>query len=298
MPDAALRATERQFRELLDAAARGRPYDLRLYALADAPRSDAGRSYLSGRYQDITALWHNPVDGLIVTGAEPTTRVLTQEPYWPTLARLVDWAEQNTFSAIWSCLAAHAAVFRSDGIERQPLGRKLSGVFDCAVATDHPLTAGAPRTWCIPHSRFNGLSEQALLDKGYTILLRSDAAGPDIFVKERKSLFLFIQGHPEYDAQALLREYRRDVDRFLAGGRPDYPEMPSAYFDDVAAASLATFRKRAERGGSADLMAGFPDPPMDEAVSQRWRAPALRLYENWLAFLAQRKLRDGGGGFA
>jgi homoserine O-succinyltransferase/O-acetyltransferase len=298
MPDTALRTTERQFRELLDAAARGRPLDLRLYALPDAPRSDAGRAYLGDRYQDISALWHNPVDGLIVTGAEPATRALTEEPYWPSLARLVDWAEQNTSSAVWSCLAAHAAVFRIDGIERQPLDGKLSGVFDCAIAIDHPMTASAPRSWCIPHSRCHGLSQQALVDKGYTILLRSDETGPDIFLKERKSLFLFIQGHPEYDAHALLREYRRDVDRFLAGRRHDYPEIPSAYFDGAAAASLAAFRARAERDGAAALMEPFPDVQIDEAVPQRWRASAVRLYQNWLAFLAERKLQRGGGGFA
>jgi len=54
-----------------------------------------------------------------------------------------------------------------------------------------------------------------------------------MFVKERKSLFLFFQGHPEYDADSLPREYRRDVGRFLRSERESYPGMPKGYFDEA-----------------------------------------------------------------
>jgi homoserine O-succinyltransferase/O-acetyltransferase len=36
-----------------------------------------------------------------------------------------------------------------------------------------------------------------------------------MFVKYNRSLFVLLQGHPEYDSATLLREYRRDVGRFL-----------------------------------------------------------------------------------
>jgi homoserine O-succinyltransferase/O-acetyltransferase len=289
MPDAALRTGEAQFRDLLGAAAQGRPLDLRFYALPDVPRSGTARAYLAGRYRDIAALWEQPVDGLIVTGAEPGTGDVRDEPYWPTLARLVDWAEENTSSAIWSCLAAHAGVLRLDGIERRPLGEKLSGVFESAIAADHPLVAGVPRRCWVPHSRCHGVPEQPLRDQGYAILLRSEEAGPDIFLKERKSLFLFIQGHPEYDAQALQREYRRDIGRFLAGRNPDYPEMPSGYFAAAATSVFAAFRERAEEGRRGDLAERIPDAEIDETVPPRWRVPALRVYQNWLTLLAAQR---------
>ena len=31
------------------------------------------------------------------------------------------------------------------------------------------------------------------------------------------SQFVFLQGHPEYDANSLAREYRRDMDRYMRG---------------------------------------------------------------------------------
>ena len=37
-----------------------------------------------------------------------------------------------------------------------------------------------------------------------------------MFVKQRKSLSIYLQGHPEYDPEALFREYRRDIREFVA----------------------------------------------------------------------------------
>jgi hypothetical protein len=50
---------------------------------------------------------------------------------------------------------------------------------------------------------------------GYDILTRSPDMGVDMFAKRQRSLFVLLQGHPEYDPTTLLREYRRDVGRFL-----------------------------------------------------------------------------------
>src|SRR5579864_2571933 len=116
MPDAALRTTERQFRELLTAASQGRDVRLVLFALPDIARSAAASAHIAAHYRDISELWGSRVDGLIVTGTEPRVPVLDDEPYWPALTRLVGWAENHTGSTIWSCLAAHAAVLHTDGI--------------------------------------------------------------------------------------------------------------------------------------------------------------------------------------
>src|SRR5207247_9765132 len=71
MPDAALEATERQFRALLDAAAEGMVVRLTLYSLPDVPRSDFGQRRVSSLYSGIGDLWDSHLDGLIVTGTEP-----------------------------------------------------------------------------------------------------------------------------------------------------------------------------------------------------------------------------------
>src|SRR5206468_3109677 len=191
MPDAALEATERQFLSLLDAAAEGMVVRLTLYALPDVPRSDSGRRRVSSVYSGIGDLWDSHLDGLIVTGTEPRAPNLVDEPYWGTLTRVLDWAEENTYSTICSCLAAHAALLYIDGIGRQSLGDKRFGVFECARVSEHQLTAGGPSRVRMPHSRWNEIPEDALVAAGYRILTRSKDAGVDTFVKLRKSLFVF-----------------------------------------------------------------------------------------------------------
>jgi homoserine O-succinyltransferase len=293
MPDAALRTTERQFRDLLAAASRDIVVQFRLFALPDVPR-DAGQSYISQHCDDIQELWADgAVDGLIVTGTEPRAPDLRDEPYWRSLTRLIDWAEHHTISTVWSCLAAHAAVLHRDGIERRPLGEKLSGVFECSKASRHPIIAGLPAQWSTPHSRYNEVPEAALSAKGYEILARSADAGADLFVAGRRSLFLFVQGHPEYDAGALLREYRRDVARFLTGDRASYPEMPRGYFSPAATAAFEAFRGRALSSRNAVPIEHFPAAAArEDHLTSTWHDSAVGIYANWLRYIVEQKSRN------
>ena len=111
-------------------------------------------------------------------------------------------------------------MLHADGIERRALREKQFGVFDCRLAADHPMTRDTVRSRsAVPHSRYNDLPERALT----AAATRSSPArlppASTLFAKQDGSFFLFFQGHPEYEADTLLREYRRDVARFLAGER-------------------------------------------------------------------------------
>jgi homoserine O-succinyltransferase len=154
MPDAALDATERQFRALLNAAADGLLVRLTLYTLPEVPRTEFGRAQVS-KYSRIDDLWDRHHDGLIVTGTEPLAADLKDEPFWGSLTQVLEWAEGHTHSTILSCLAAHAGILHIDGIVRRPLGDKRFGVFECARVADHPLTATTPSRLQMPHSRWN-----------------------------------------------------------------------------------------------------------------------------------------------
>ena len=111
----------------------------------------------------------------------------------------------NTRSTIWSCLAAHAAVLHLDGIERQRLNAKCSGVFDCAKTNDHWLTENVASPLKVSHSRLNALRKGDLTGRGYQVLTESPEAGVDMFAKQFRSRFIFFQGHPEYDTLSLQR---------------------------------------------------------------------------------------------
>jgi homoserine O-succinyltransferase len=291
MPDAACEATERQFLDLIRAVTSDVIVCLKLFLIPEVPRADKVRERIAARYRDIAELWDTHLDGLIVTGNEPRAARMEDEPYWPALAKLVDWARDNTASTIWSCLAAHAAVLRADGIERRLLEDKLCGVFDFETVADHPLLAGVtPRLW-VPHSRVNDLPEPALRSSGYRVLSSSAAAGVDTFIREQQgsSLFVFFQGHPEYEIDSLLREYRRDVGRFLRGERENYPGAPQGYFSDDATVVANDFGTWAMGDRGANLISDFPMEALEAGVENTWRRSAIGVYRNWIDRLKDRK---------
>ena len=288
MPDAALDATERQFRALLDAAADALVLRLTLYTLPEVPRTDFGRRQVS-RYSDLDDLWSGHHDGLIVTGTEPRAADLDDEPFWGSLTRVLEWAEHSTHSTVLSCLAAHAGILHFDGITRRPLGDKRFGVFEYVRVCEHPLTAAAPSHLRMPHSRWNEIPEEALLACGYRVLTRSEEAGVDAFVKHQNSLFVFFQGHPEYEAVSLLLEFRRDIGRFLRGERQTYPPMPHGYFDHETVEALIALRARALMDRREELLAEFPLEMAAGKVTNTWRSTAVNLYRNWLAYIRAQK---------
>src|SRR5947199_358777 len=113
------------------------------------------------------------LDGLIVTGTEPRSPNLRDEPYWGSLISVLEWAEQHTYSAVWSCLATHAALLHLDGIDRRPLDDKRFGVFECVRVDDHPLTAGAPARRRTPPSRWNAIPDEAVAPCPHRLLTRT-----------------------------------------------------------------------------------------------------------------------------
>jgi homoserine O-succinyltransferase len=289
MPDTALKSTEAQFAALLEAAAGDLPVRLRLFSLPLVPRSARGALHLGATYLGLRDFWDSRLDALIVTGAEPRAPELADEPYWAALAELIEWADQHTISTVWSCLAAHAAVFHLDGIVRRPLRDKRFGVFDCVRTADHPLTGGLDARLHVPHSRWNELREDDLCAAGYDVLTTSADAGVDMFVRGGRSLFVFFQGHPEYDVASLLGEYRRDLGRFLRRERETCPAVPLGYFDAATAARLEDFAARLCGDRREEVLAEFPLDVAERGIRDGWREGAARIYANWLAFLAEQK---------
>jgi homoserine O-succinyltransferase len=301
MPDSALEDTEMQFLELLEGAAGDIPLRVKFYSLPKVPRAERGLLHLSDFYHGLEDLWTSRFDALIMTGTEPLQSDLRQEPYWHALTDVLSWAERNTHSTILSCLAAHAGVLHSDNVPRHPLPDKQFGVFDSACVQnqdrpnqDHPheLTRNAAPLR-FPHSRWNEVRPDALVAAGYTILTQSPQAGVDLFVKQKeKSLFLYIQGHPEYGPLTLLKEYRRDIKRFLRQERKTYPTMPQGYFDRASTKLLAEFRDSCLADPREEQLADFPEALLLKSLENTWQSSAITLYRNWINLIASRKRKE------
>ncbi len=227
-----------------------------------------------------------PIHGLIVTGAEPTTVRLEDEPFWPALCALFDWAERRSLPLVLSCLAAQASVLHFDGIRRTRLQHKRLGVFRSDLACDDPLTHGMAQRFDMPHSRWNTLDEDALASRGYRVLARSCDDDVDMFVRRRSATMLHLQGHPEYAPRTLLAEHRRDVDRYLRGLTPCWPGVPAATLNESGTERLARYRRDVELRDGAAGRRGFPALPHDALAPDRWSANAAALLGNWLDGLA------------
>jgi homoserine O-succinyltransferase/O-acetyltransferase len=293
MPDAALEDTEAQFFDLLDAASGGHTISLKLYSLPKLPRKEAGKHRLQSFYFGIEDLLNDRFDGMIMTGTEPCQAGLQNEPYWPVLTEVLEWAERETSSTVLSCLAAHAGVLHSDGISRHRLADKQFGVFEYKTIRSHHLTNEAGETIQIPHSRWNEVRADDLSSLGYELLTHSADAGVDLFVKKKgRSLFLHFQGHPEYGMRTLLKEYRRDIKRFLRNERETYPTMPHKYFDAQAVKLLTEFQESAVAKPSATHMEKFPEAEAARGIRGDWHGSAVVVYRNWLAYLAARKAEE------
>lgn len=286
MPDPALEATESQFGSLLEAAAAERPVRLRRTWLPEVPRGPQALEHIARGYFPLEEILAEPPDALIVTGMEPRAPALEEEPYWNRMVELLHWAQRHTLSSLWSCLAAHAAAQALAGVRRQRLAEKCFGVFRHEVLARHPLLNGVPAPLATPHSRWNELPVQRLQAAGFEVLSASKEAGADLFVRAGGSLLLGLQGHPEYEAVTLLKEYRRDVGRFLRGEQAAWPTLPRGYFGERGLEALARYRREAEPARDPDRFADFPMAVIAAELATPWRSAAVVLYRNWLAHLA------------
>jgi homoserine O-succinyltransferase len=289
MPDEALKATERQYVSLLGAASHGFQVDLSIYTLPGIPRSEASQRHIASIYSNIDDLWDGQLDGLIVTGREPLAADLEHEPYWDSFTRTLEWAREQAHATIWSCLAAHAAVLHMDGIRRARRSDKLFGIYRCKGMNDHPLMAKAPMHLELPHSRWNSLPLEQVAEAGYSVLTRTSEKEVDTFVKQEKKLFVFFQGHPEYESDTLLREYRRDIGRYFKSETSRYPLVPENYFSYATQAMLHDLEKQYASSRQNELPPAVSKALSDIRVDNTWRESAVSLYENWLRHIRLQK---------
>lgn len=284
MPDGALVATERQFCGLVESATAGQAA-IDLYYLPGLTRGAEAQKILDARYLPVIELHRRGADAIIVTGNEPRAARLDEEPYWPELTALIDWAAEHTASALFSCLAAHAAVLHLDGIERRRLPMKRSGVYACKVSPGHAVSLSGTLSIC--HSRLNEVPKRDLLQRGYAVISETPGGHVDAFTKSWGSTFLFLQGHPEYAPDSLMREFRRDAGRYLAGQRHDYPGIPENYFDAASVRALQSFRAKAEGNPSPGLLEAFPAMAIRHGLQERLARSASAIFSMWLGNLVE-----------
>lgn len=289
MPDAALEATERQFFRLLGSSNPISQFYVHPFTLDALPRSAAAREHVSCYYTSFDQVRAEGLDALIISGANVTQPDLAREVFWEPLGEVMRWADENVTSTLCSCLASHAVLLARHELKRQPLRKKCWGVFDHEVtARQHPLVAGVNTHPAVPHSRFNEVSRPQFESAGLHVLVESDVAGVQVAVSPDGFRTVFLQGHPEYDSISLLKEYKREVGRYLNGLTDVYPPEPHNYFDSWSVVLLKEYRKCIEHALVSNTRPpAFPEHLLTPRLQNTWHDSGEALIGNWLGLVYQ-----------
>jgi homoserine O-succinyltransferase len=290
MPDGAFEASEQQYLGLLEAASGGQTIAVTRHTMAGVPRGPAAAARIASEYLPLAQIREDRPDVLIVTGSNPVEANIADEPYWDELAGLLTWGRDHVPTMLLSCLAAHAALLVFDGLDREALATKCTGVFAQAAQAAHPLTRDLAHPLVLPHSRLNTVEEAVLGSAGYEVALRSEAVGWSVATKVvGRAQVVLVQGHPEYGPSTLLREYQRDVRRYAGRERDDPPCLPVDCVASQDRGALAELQRRVT-GDERDpaLVETFPFDQAGDRAPWPWRTMAVGLYENWLAGVPKR----------
>jgi len=226
-------------------------------------RDGSSRQKVLKRYTPFSEIVDKGLDGLIVTGdnleIQQHIGFASRDPlpfedirYYEQLCKVIDWADENVGSTIYSCLGAHFALNYKYDLHREVGKEKIFGVYEHEKTNEFSeFTAGMNDTVKSPHSRWGNIAVDAVVKtERLSVLAINSYIGWLAIesINKANGIDLFLQGHPEYDKFDLHKEYQRD--KFE--GR----SMPENYYKN--------------------------NDPKKANVSLSWLTDARVLHENWI----------------
>jgi len=185
---------------------------LKTHAYTSTSKEHLDELYIS--FED--AIKHKGLDGLIITGAPVEEKSFKDVWFWDELSGILDYAKDNIASTLGICWGG-LALANYIGIDKMLFDKKLFGVYPLDnIDRNNRITGDLDDVFMSPQSRHAGISDKVLeaeRDKGkIDLLAHSDDAGYVIFETTDKSFIMHL-GHPEYETERLVNEYRRDMDK-------------------------------------------------------------------------------------
>lgn len=209
-------------------------------------------THLDTFYRTFDEIKERKFDGMIITGAPLDYIKFEDVDYWGEVCGIMEWCRTHVHSTMHLCWGAFAGLYYYYGIPKVDLPEKLSGVYEhYVVKKNSPLFRGFDDVFYAPQSRATSVrAEDVLAVDGLELMAVSEEAGVTI-VKTEDSRHFFMTCHPEYDANTLAEEYRRD---FAKGMNP---KIPCNY---------------------------FPEDDPEQAPVVRWRSTGQLIFSNWLNY--------------
>ena len=203
-------------------------------------------------YKSFEELKDRKFDGMVITGAPVEHMKFEDVDYWDELCQIMEWSKTHVHSTFHICWGAQAGLYYHYGIDKQPLDKKLFGVYPHTADYKRAiLLRGFDDTFYVPHSRHTTVRRADIeAVPGLKILASSEEAGV-YAVMNKNGHHIFITGHSEYDPRTLETEYLRDKNL----GKPI--SVPENY---------------------------YPDDDDTKEPIVRWRGHANLLFSNWLNY--------------
>lgn len=193
--------------------------------MASHKSKNTSNEYLKNYYRTFANIKEKRYDGMIITGAPVEQLPFQEVDYWSELCQLMEWSKTHVYSSLHLCWGAQAGLYYHFGIDKQPLEKKLSGIYEQEVVGTSPLLRGFDDSYRCPHSRYTTIYPGLLKDTSLQIL----AEGPEVGVaiaasRDLRQIYSF--GHLEYSRDTLSEEYHRDLKAGIN------PLLPVNYFPD------------------------------------------------------------------
>ena len=213
---------------------------------------NVSEEHLTSFYRTFAEYKYEYFDGMVITGAPVEKMEFEDVDYWPELCEIMEWSKSHVHSTFHICWGAQAGLYYQYGIQKQPLDKKMFGIFPHkADYVRSILLRGFDDVFPVPHSRHTTvLREDIEKVPELKILASSEEAGV-YAISSKNGRQIFITGHSEYDRGTLEKEYLRDKN----AGLPI--SVPKNYYPD-------------------------DDDTKEPIVS--WRSHANLLYSNWLNY--------------
>lgn len=298
MPDAAIEATERQFYRLVGESNPIVQIYMHPFTLPELARGEKAQAHIDQYYETFEDIQRDGLDALIITGANVTEPNLSDEVFWEPLTKVFEWAHEHVASVLCSCLATHAVMEFAHGQKRRHMENKRWGVYPHHVTDNsHPLVRNINTRFDVPHSRFNQVDRTQFEAANVKVLCESEEAGVHLAVSNDGIRTVYFQGHPEYDVISLLKEYKREVIRYIKGDLASPPPFPDNYFDDLTKAIFREYlHKIADAKANKAELPIFPESLILEHLYNTWHDTGGAVISNWLGLVYQltnpnRKLR-------
>ncbi len=226
--------------------------ELELIHMKSHESKNTPEEHLLSFYKTFDDVKHRNFDGLIITGAPIEQIPFEEVEYWDELVEIMEWSKSHVQSTFHICWGAQAGLYYHYGIQKQPLEKKMFGVFPHTLDKKNSiLFRGFDDVFYVPHSRHTTIRREDVEKEPRLKIIASSKEAGIYAIHTDGGRQVFIMGHSEYDPCTLEKEYLRDKNAGLQ------IEVPKNY---------------------------YPDDDDSKEPLVRWRAHANLLYSNWLNY--------------